>query len=285
MVDLYTPLSTDARRDHREAYRQFLANRDGELDLERRTLTKRERGMERYEKPLPRVREMDSELFQAQYTNFDRKRETPKEMLLLISLVKVNAAESYGVNSTYEKGLRKALRSKDDLELTLLVEETYHTRILLSSAVLYGIEVEKAYTPPAGLRALIGGIAYTPEFLSRPLILAGEILGTAMFLRLLYAAREVLKGDGELRDAVEERISEILIDEIGHITFNRTLMGGAGLAQARLFVPMVGVTLRSTVPELAALGLESAAEPGEDMALLMTSKRLPEHIRRAAFIA
>jgi hypothetical protein len=285
MLDVFSPLSTDARRDHREAYRQFLANRDGEIDLERRTLAKRELGMERYRNPLSRVREANRDLFRDQYRNFDRKRDTPKELLLLIALVKVNAAESYGVNQTYEKNLRRALRGEDDLELTLLVEETYHTRILLSSAILYGIEVETAYTPPAGLRALIGGIAHTPEFISRPLILAGEILGTAMFLRLLHKAREILKGDGELRDAVEERISEILVDEIGHITFNRTCLGGAGLAQARLFVPMVGVSLRATVPELGALGLESATEPGEDMALLTTSKRLPEHIRRAAFIA
>ena len=284
MFDLFRPLPPEARSENRAAYQKFLADRDGVVDVEKRTLTRREEGMARYTKPLPRVREMDRALFDAQYASFDPKVATSPEMLLLISMVKVNGAEAYGVNRTFEKVFRRAVKHDDALELTLLIEETYHTRILLSSAVLYGIEVKTPFTPPTALRALIGGIAYSPEFLSRPLALAGEILGTLLFLNLFEKCRDVLRHDPELRDSVEERICEIMVDEIGHISFNRMCLGGAGLAQARVLLPIVAMALSRTIPELTALGAMATASEGEITALA-TGRGLPEHVRNAAFLS
>ncbi len=284
MLDLFRPLPLDARLENRAAYQKFLAARDGVVDLEKRTLTRREEGMARYMKPLPRVRGIDRALFDAQYASFDPKMATSPETLLLISLVKVNAAEAFGVNKFYEKVFRRAVKNNDALELTLLIEETYHTRILLSSAVLYGIEVTAPFRPPTALRALIGGIAYSPEFMSRPLTLASEILGTLLFLNLLEKCREVLRHDPELRDAVEERICEIMVDEIGHISFNRMCLGGAGLAQARAILPIVAMTLPRSIPELTALGAMATASEGE-ITSLATGRGLPEHVRKAAFLS
>jgi hypothetical protein len=284
MLDIFSPLPLEARRANRAAYTKFLADRDGVVDLEKRTLTRREEGMARYTKPLSRVRGMDRALFDAQYASFNPKLATPAETLLLIALVKVNAAEAFGVNQTYEKMSRRARKHNDTLELTLLVEETYDTRILLSSAVLYGIEVTAPFKPPASLRGLIAGIVHSPEFISRPLTLAGEILGTLVFLNLLEKARDVLRHDPELRDSVEERICEIMVDEIGHISFNRMCLGGAGLAQTRAILPLVAMSLSRAMPELTALGAVSSGSEGE-IASLVTGRGLPEHVRKAAFLS
>jgi hypothetical protein len=272
----------ETQREQRKAYRMFLDARDGTPDVERRTLSRREEAMARYARPLAGRRHMDQALFDAQYASFDPKRMTSAEMLLLIALVKVNAAESYGVNQAYDKVFQRAVENEDDLELVLLIEETYHTRILLSSARLYHMDVTVPFRPPAGLRALIAGITHTPEFISRPLTLASEILGTLSFLNLLYAARDILKDDPELRDAVEERLTEVLIDEIGHISFNRMCLGPAGLRQARALVPLVAMGLAGAVPELRGLGLRVSAT-GAD--LVTSPGKLPEEVRRASFIA
>jgi hypothetical protein len=284
MLDIFSPLSPAARLESRASYQKFLLARDGIVDVAKRTLTLREEGMARYAKPLSRVREMDRSLFEAQYASFNPEVETPPEILLLIALVKVNAVESFGVNQTYEKVFRRAVKHDDTLELALLIEETYHTRILLSAAVLYGIEVTAPFKPPAALRALIGSIALSPEFMSRPLTLVGEILGTLVFLNLLDKCRDVLRHDPELRDSVEERISEIMIDEIGHISFNRMCLGAAGLAQARVLLPIVAMGLARTSPELRALGAMSSAS-GSEMTALTSGKGLPEHVRKAAFFS
>jgi hypothetical protein len=209
MPDLFVALSPAARQEHRASYYEFLLARDGALDIEKRTLSRREEGMVRYSKPLPTIRQLDHNLFKEQYAAFDAAISTPPEVLLLLALVKVNAAEAYGVNTNFDKVIRKLAVQGDALELTLLVEELYHTRILLSSAVLYGMEINAPYKPSTGLRALIHGIGHGPEFLARPLTLAGEIMGTLFFLNLLGKAGEILRHDAELRDAIEERLCEI----------------------------------------------------------------------------
>jgi hypothetical protein len=284
MLDIFSPLPHEARLENRAAYTRFIAARDGVVDLEKRTLSRREEGMARYAKALSPLRPMDRKLFDAQYASFDPRVAMPPEMLLLLALVKVNAAESFGVNRTYDKVFRRAVKNGDSLELTLIIEETYHTRILLSAAVNYGIEVSAPFRPPAALRALIGGIVLTPEFMSRPLTLAGEVLGTLLFLNLLGKCRELLRHDPELRDSVEERVCEIMVDEIGHISFNRMCLGGAGLAQARMLVPLVAMSLGRTIPELAVLGAMSSGSES-DVTALATGAGLPEHVRKASFLS
>ena len=284
LVDIFRPIPPEARRENLAAYQKFLTDRDGAMDLEKKQLSRREEGMARYERPLSRIREIDRELFAAQYASFNSKIETPPELLLLLALTKINAAEAYGVNETYEKVLRRATKSDDKCEIMLLLEETYHTRILVSTAMSYGIEVDSAYEPPAALRTLISAIGLSPMFIARPLTLAAEVLAVLMFLNLLEKSRVVLRHDPELRDSVEERLCEIITDEIGHMSFNRACIGAAGMAQARWLLPLVATGLSGTFPDLNALGTMSSASAGE-VASLVSGGRLPEQVVRSAFIA
>jgi hypothetical protein len=282
MIDVFEPMSPDAQREQRAAYRAFVIERDGTADFERRTLARRELGMARFTRPPARIRELDRRLFDAQYAHYDAKQETPIEMTLLLALLKINASEAYGVNLAYDKAKQRALDSDDDLELRLLIEETYHTRILLSATSPYGLTVTAPYTPPGSLRLLIASIATTPKFVARPLTMAAEILGTLLFVNLLHCTRSQLAHDAELRDAFEERIIEVLVDEIGHICFNRMTSGALALAQTRLILPRVAVSLGNAMPEVAAL----AVMPRDPEALILAlrdSPRLPEAVRKQAF--
>ena len=282
-VDIFRTIPADARRESLVAYQHFLTERDGTMDLEKRLLSRREEGMTRYENPLSRVRDIDQQLFAKHYDAFDPKAEIPQEMLLLLALVKINAAEAFGVNASYETVLRRALKNNDTCELIVLCEETYHTRILVSTAVCYGLEVESAYQPPTSLRALIRTIGVTPMFLSRPLVLASEVLAVLMFMNLLDKARVVLRHDPELRDGVEERLCEVITDEIGHMSYNRACIGAAGMAQARMLLPLVAMGMSGAFPEMNALGTMSAASD-QEVTSLATGRRLPEHVTRSAFV-
>jgi hypothetical protein len=284
MLDIFKPLPTEARRESRAAYQKFLTARDGAMDIDMQQLVRREAGMLRYEKPLPRIREVDRDLFNAQYASFDAKIATPPELLLLLALVKANAAEAFGVTQVFEAVHRRAVKNNDMCELTLIVEETYHTRILLSTALSYGVEMSTPYKPPTALRTLIAGVAFTPELVSRPLTLAAEILGLCTFLNLLEKSREVLRHDPELRDAVEERLCEVITDELGHMSFNRSCLGPAGFAQVRMMLPIVARGVSGVVPEIRALGAGTLASDGE-IAGLASGRRLPEHVVKSAFLS
>jgi hypothetical protein len=281
MRSVFSALSSDARREQRLAYRQFLAVRDGAMDVERRTLSHREAKMRHFLKPSPSPRPLDRTLFDAQYSEFDRRRETPQEALLLLALVKINAAESYAVSRLIEPMKERFRKQSDDMELLLTIEEDYHTKILLSASTLYGLTLDAPYHPRTSLRALIGILANVPLELSRPLVLLSELLGTLQFIDLLRIAGEILRDLPEVRDAVEERLTDVIVDEIGHVSFNRLCLGPAGLAQARVLFPMVAAGLADATPELRALGvtLTSVDSP------LHARTDLPDHIRRQAFFA
>jgi hypothetical protein len=284
MFDLFAPMPLDARKSRLDNYRSFLRERDGEMDLGRRTLARREESIARFERAPSRVRDIDRGKFAELYANFDPKAEMSAEMLLLLALTKINAAEAYGVGAAFGKAMKRALANDDDIELNLLLEETYHTRILLSSARLYGIHVDQPYTPPSSLRMLIGGIVHTPEMISRPITLCGEIIAVMMFANMLQLAQGVLKHDPELRDMIEERIVEVLVDEIGHISFNRMHMSAAALAQARLIFPLVARGLTNVIPELRAMGA-APKEPSADLAIFADPVGFPEVVRRQSFFA
>ncbi len=280
-MDPFSPVPRTARPLILRQYRQYLQARDGLVDATNRTLSKREAGMRRF--LVSGDRWIDRELFELQYERFDPRRDTSPETLLLLALVKVNAAEAYGVHRTLDGALERARRSDDTTELVLLVEEFYHTKILLSAARLYGIDVVAPARPHFALRALVSSIATLPDVLARPLTLAGEMMGVLVFLRLLGVARTVLKGAPSVRDAVEERLIEILIDEIGHVSFQRLSMGRAGLALTRALLPVVARGLSSAIPEVRALWAIPDA-PVEGITAL-ARWGLPETVRRNAFLA
>jgi hypothetical protein len=283
LVDIFRPIPAEARREHLAAYQQFLTARDGVMDLEKRQLSRREEGMLRYERPLSQIREIDRDLFAAQYESFDEKAAMSPELLLLLALVKINAAEAFGVNRNYESVLRRAMKNDDRCELMLLCEETYHTRILVSTALCYGLEIQSAYKPPTALRALISAIAVTPSSIARPLVLASEVLAVLMFVNLLEKSRVVLRHDPELRDGVEERLCEIITDELGHMSFNRACMGAAGIAQSRVLLPMVAIGMSGAFPEMNLLGTMASAS-ADEVTALATGTRLPDQVVRSAFI-
>jgi hypothetical protein len=227
---------------------------------------------------------MDRDLFATQYASFDPKVEMAPELLLLLALTKINAAEAYGVNAGYDRTLRRALKNDDGCELMVMVEETYHTRILVSTALSYGIEVKSAYEPTTALRGLISTIVKTPTAIARPLTLAAEVLAVLMFSNLLEKSRVVLRHDPELRDSVEERLCEIITDEIGHMSYNRSCIGPVGMMQARALLPMVALGLSGAFPEMNALGTMSSAS-GDEVTSLTTGRRLPEQVLKSAFIS
>jgi hypothetical protein len=277
MLNAFDTVPKEARAEHRRAYREYLGQRDGELDFANRKLSRRELSMGRFETATQK-RALDATLFQEQYDHFDRKRETTPEMLLLLALVKLNGAEAYGVNYTFDDNLERALAvDQDDTELFLLTEEHYHTRILLSAALEYGLNVRETFRPPLNLRMLIGTIASSPTALARPMTLASELYGVTLFVSLLERAGEVLKHTPLLRDSVEERILEILIDEIGHVTFNRLELGAWGLFQARAILPLVARGLSNFCPELNAVGVDTSGN-------LEPLRRLPSAVRKGAFV-
>lgn len=284
MRDLFLAAPKKMRADKLEEYSAYLVDRDGDLNINERLLSKREAMIAKHEAPPTATAPMDEMEFRRQYNKFNKRTMRDPEMLLLLGLVKVNSAEAYGVECNFQRTLARAESFGNDTLMRILCEETYHTRILLSSAKHYGIEVDQAYRPPSALRIMINGIATAPDAIALPLTLAGEFIATLMFQKLLEIVPRVLKHRPEIRDAIEERIIEICTDEHGHISFNRMLASNMEFAELRVILTMTARIMRTVFPEMVALGA-FPMDIMKELPMLADPKRIPEPVRRHAFLA
>lgn len=175
-----------------------------------------------------------------------------------------------------------------ELERIVVGEEHFHTRLLVGAAGHFHdargerLAMTGAWRPPAPLRLLIGGLVVAPRTLFHPLLLASEVGGVFAFDWLLRRLRTLFPGAPEVRESMEARLVEVLTDEVGHITFNRLLVGRAGRALARALTPRVVWLQRLMTPELVALGLDRD-ELGRLDGFGLTA--LPQEVRRHAFYA
>jgi hypothetical protein len=224
--------------------------------------------------------------FDALYARFDRRdaRLTPA-MLLLLTFCKMNAGEAYGLRVVTEVHARRE-RGRADLRSKVIEfaqhEEEYHTRILVGAAGYFDLRATGEYHPSFALRTLIHAIAYAPSAFFHPILLAAEMAGVYTFNWTLNQVGAFIKDQPELRQALEERMIEILIDEIGHVGFNRVVLGNTG---RRLGYSLSGLVVRgmtTITAELAALGFTHAVEGAFRK---FDYLQLPEEVRRRGFFA
>jgi hypothetical protein len=164
-------------------------------------------------------------------------------------------------------------------EKIIATEEEYHTRLLVGATRYFGVEMNEAFIPPLPLKVLIHGLAKMPQRFFHSVLLAAELSGVYTFTTLLEATRTVLKDQPEVRDAMEERLCAVLIDEIGHVSYNRLALGSAGLRAARSLYPLVQKSVAAG-PEFQAL---RAHAPGSPSLAEFDLRHLPEEVRRNSF--
>ena len=101
------------------------------------------------------------------------------------------------------------------------------------------------------------------------------------FNRLLRRTREILADEPVLRELFEERVTEVLIDEIGHVSFYRMLLGSSGLRLASALLPLVAVGLRGAIPEAERAGVMPV--PWDEV-FSFELRDIPDEIRARAFV-
>lgn len=278
----------DAQREALLAeYIAHLEQRNGKIEPGSGVLPKREISLEAMnEAARQRIEPLPQEQFDRLWADFDpaRARENPR-MLLLLLFSKMNGGEAYGVRVV--KAVHgKRWENAEDLPTRAIQyaqeEEEYHTRILVGAANHFGIQVTQQYDPTAALKVLIGALAYAPKPMFHPILYASEVSGVYLFNWTLHQISRWIKDDPALVDALEQRLIEVLVDEIGHVAFNRLVLGETGRKLGRALAGQVLRGLPVMTPELRPVGFDSAALRGFARFDLPA---LPEEARRRAFFA
>ncbi len=279
----YGPVPETPRDDLLADYLRFLERRNGTIDAQR-DYPHREAWLDTANSVAVRYDgAVDEDLFERSWTRFDPAAASQPALVSLLAFVKVNAGEAYGVEAVSKARHGQPVSSDlfDRVERVLGKEETYHTRILLGATRQFGVgEPKGAWTPPLAVRTLIGALVHAPKSLFHPVLLGAEVGGIFTFNWMLRKVRSLFADHPKVRATLEERLMEILIDEIGHVAFNRLAVGPRGMAMARKLAPEVAHRGAGKTPEFQALGWSSETVAEFERFDLAS---LPEEARRRAF--
>ena len=263
-------------------YVRFLGRRNGDMDFQRRTYSQREQHLQALDAtPTWFSGPFDQGLFRRQYAAFDRHQDTSLATQLLLMFCKVNAGEAFGVEVMREarQSYFERPEAQYQAEKIIATEEEYHTRLLVGATRYFGVQMDQSFVPPLPLKVLIHGLAKMPQRFFHSVLLAAELSGIYTFCTLLQATRVVLKDHPQVRDAMEERLCAVLVDEIGHVSYNRLALGSWGLRAARWLYPMVQKSVAAG-PEFQVLRQHAGELPS---LAEFDYRHVPEEVRRHAF--
>jgi hypothetical protein len=234
---LFTALPARERRALGEAYLAFVHERDGDPDLGRRTLARREAWFDRLAReaaPVWTGERIDAEAFRAWHVGERSLRDASPLAVWLVAIARANEGEGWGVDYLLSRGGFQGLGHSGRLAPRDFadLEETYHTRIFREIVRLFGLDFTLR-EPPRAIQQSVKLMAHVPESLSFLLLAAGELMGTVAFLELAARAERLLASCPPVQARVRDLLDEILIDEVGHVTYLLGSMGPVRLALVR----------------------------------------------------
>lgn len=251
--DPFRVLTREERKAHVDAYRSFLAERDGAPDAVERTMAIRETRMREIEaNPVAWSGSIDREGFQRAISGARYEELDPRTSWILAA-ARANEGESYGADIEIRRFLDRGFQGveAEDVLLSVMMQESYHCRILHELCRACGIELVSR-VPGVGTRALVALLGVLPARVRWVPVMAGEIVGTVVF-RLLLEHLHLFADEPEVHDRMKRLMREIWIDEILHVAFLRSQIGPVGIRFVRAMVPMVARAALHDVPQLRGL--------------------------------
>lgn len=280
---LFTPLPADERRRIADAFVAFALDRDGAPDLPHRSLAHREAYFARLRAmPAPAWDgpAIDPDEFARWHRGSRPLREAPPLIAWLVKVARANEGEGWGVDYLLARGGFDGLGASGTLQPRDFadLEETYHTRIMREVVRLFGVDYELR-TPPWVIQQAVKTMARLPHRASYMLLLAGELTGTIAFAQMAREGERLLADHPAMLARVRELLDEILVDEVGHVTFLLGSMNGWELA-----------TIRRLALLFAASSRRGYTNDARDARLLSEGIRnyslaiMPERVLRRAFV-
>jgi hypothetical protein len=231
-------------------YLAFLKARDGEPDLARRRLSRREEFFERLTaEPVRAGACIDRETY---LRNLARRRpETglDERTLWVLATAKANQAERFGVGLSELYG---RIAVGDPVRLHIALQEFYHTRILADVVALFGLPVFMQ-PPPLAARLLVKTILSVPEAWHLSLTGSAEMTGCTIFRALRDRGVALWADEPAVAARIRLLYDEIIADEIGHVGFIASLLGARGRWLMRTLYRTLGPRMAAQLPELVAL--------------------------------
>jgi hypothetical protein len=231
-------------------YLEFLVARDGDADPLRHRLSKREAFFDNLaQRPVSSYALIDRPTY---FRNMARRYPEPglePRMLWILATAKANQAERFGVGLAELLG---RVNADDPARVHVVLQETYHTRMLADVVAMFGLPVS-ARPPRAFVRLMIHLMVSAPERWTLPLVGASEMVGCVLFRALRDKGVELFADEPAVAERIRLLYNEILADEIGHVGFIAARLDERGRSMTRRLYARLSSTLASQFSEIDAL--------------------------------
>jgi hypothetical protein len=255
MPNTFAPMTTAEQARFKDAYLAYLKQRDGVPDLATQRFDIRERFFAELDAN-PDVWDGPPPVDQAVFDrNHDRERPEPgldEATLWALATAKVNRAEAFGVDYAVSAFRGRTRPDGVNPHDYIQVEEHYHTRILKDAVATLGVEMHVGQ-PGFSARALIKSMVHLPQEASGTLVFCGEIVGVALFSLLLGKARQLFGHQPAAMRRIEALFGQVMVDEVGHVHYARSLLGPKRIALAKQILPLVARGVVKDMHELVQL--------------------------------
>jgi len=235
------------------SYAAWLAERNGRIGEDTRTLPRREPAMRRAESfDWPRSERVSLSAYRR---NLGRRAPEPgldRATLWALCLAKASAAESFGASV----GTNFAASTDRDVSAVLAhieAEEAYHART--ARCLLSALGLTQTPPPPdAFTRSLVRVMAWLPEAWGGAVVVySGEVTAAALFRLLRRSLDDVFDSTSEAFELAESLLDEVIVDEQAHARFAHSRLRRADAALARRLMPQVVRVLEHSLPEAPRL--------------------------------
>ena len=251
--DPFRALSRARRRELAKKFDAVMAERDGELDFEARTLSVRERELAAWPKGLRWQGEFDQDAFERQLRG-RRAEAASAQMIWLIVAARGDESETWSVDLDIKAWHKRGAEHCPLAERYVLIEEQYHSKMLREVARTLGVTLGN--TRPSFLtRMIIHGLIRLPGALRYIPVLGGEVLGTVVF-GVLRDRIDVFSDQPEVEAHIRGLLERILEDETLHVAHCRSRLGPVQMFFARRMAGLISRAMMIDIPELAVLGCD-----------------------------
>jgi len=245
-----------------EGYREFLKGRDGTPDIYRDRLSKREDFFEMIEREAVRSKvEFDRALYLRNVARHRDEEGLDERLRWILAVARGNQAERFGVELGRLYG-RAAPEDAPAEEIHILLQESYHTRILADVVNIFGLPVPQL-PPSFMIRQFIKLMVFNPlpERFNLPLVGMAEMQGCIFFKALRDRGVELFAGEPEVVERIVLLFNEILADELCHVGLIDARLGEFGRkVKQKLFDAAASGTLKNSKDLAAIVGRERVAE-------------------------
>jgi hypothetical protein len=218
-------------------YREFLRRRDGVADLYANSLTAREEFFAKIDRePIRSKVVFDRALYLRNVRKYSNDPDLDPRLEWILAVARGNQAERFGVELARLYG-RSAPEEAPPEELHIILQESYHTRILADVVAVFGLPVPQL-PPDRATRFFIKLMVFNPlpERFNLPLVGMAEMTGCLFFSALRDRGMELFASEPEVVERIRMLFNEILADELCHVGLIDERLGQFGRAvKDRLF--------------------------------------------------